>query len=495
MLSRITLCLMLGLSLNADLHAQALPEHPSKLTFKPITFEAPKAKDARIKLKNSITAYLVNDPTGQPMVELSVVLKAGSYLDPAGKEGLTSLTLNQIRAGGSIKTPSEKLDERLEFLSAEMNAFASNTQSGIYMDLMEKDAREGLNLLMECLRQPAFQQDRLDLAKKNTRQGIQRRNDDAASIERYQLEYVLRGENYYTSKPVTAASLDAIRREDLLAMHAKLLHPENFIVAVSGRFDKKAMTQLLNETLGTLKAGPKAEVCAKVPAPEFTPKPGIYTTQKDGSQGRVILALPGLKRSDADWHAVEVMNHILGGGGFASRLVNRIRSGAGLSYSVGSTFTPGVFYPGNFFAAFQTKNSQVPYGIRIAMEELTKIANEPVSEDELTLVKSNIVDGFPSYFDSKSTIANLFAQEDRNGAPDDFYTQYRAKIQAVTLADVQRVARKYLKKDNLVIMTVGDVKDMEIGDVKDHPGKLSEVAPLPVVQLPARDPLTMKPLT
>ncbi|HJW34182.1 MAG TPA: pitrilysin family protein [Holophagaceae bacterium] len=495
MLSRLALTLGVLASTVVPTAAQAIPDRPEKLTFKPMTFDVPKAKDARIKLKNGIIAYVLPDPTGQPLVTVSLLIKGGSYLEAPGKEGSVSLMGSLLRSGGTTKTPADQLDEKLEFLAANLMSNLGDTQGMLNLNLLSKDAKEGLGLMVEVLTQPAFAQDRLDLAKKNLRQAMERRNDDSTTIERQQLGYLLRGEAYYTNHQPTGASLDAITREDLQALHARLIHPENFILSVSGNFDRKAMEKLLNETFGALKPGAKAQKSAAIPAAPFAAKPGIYVVDKDVNQGRVSFSLPGLRRTDADYYAVTVMNDILGGGGFTSRLVKKIRSDEGLAYSAGSGFTPGLFFPGDFRAAFQSKSRSVAYGIRLAMAEMEKMRTAPVSSEELAVAKGSLVDGFPANFSNKAAVVGTFATYDYAGLnADQLLGEYRAKIQAVTAADVQRVAQKYLTLDKVAILVVGKASDVEEGDVKDHPGKLSEAAKLPLVKLPLRDPLTLKPL-
>jgi len=491
MLPRIALSLLLGATL---LSAQAIPDRPEKLAFKPIVYSPPKAGDHRIKLPNGISAYLVEDPTGQPLVNIRVLIKGGSYQDPPGKEGATHLMGEILDSGGTRNLTADALAEELETLAARVSSTMDATSGYLQMNVLEKDTRKGMELFRDMLAHPAFQQDRLDLAKKQLRQGIERRNDDTTAIEQYQRGYLLRGEAHYTNRPVTAASLDAIGRSDLLALHAKLLHPQNLIVAVSGRFERKAMAKLLGETLGAIKAGPEAAPSAKVPAPEHTIPPGIHVCEKDVNQGRVSILLPGLRRADPDWAAVEVLNFILGGD-FTSRLVMKIRTEEGLAYNVGSRFSPGPFYRGDFVAAFQTKVRTVAYGTRLALAELERIRTSPVTDEELVMAKGALIDRFPGLFSNRAAVASLFAHEEYSAGAPDYFSTYRERVAAVGKADIQRVAQKYLAADKAAILVVGGkADDLEAGDVKDHPGRLSEVAKLPVVKLPLRDPLTMKPL-
>ncbi len=490
--------LVLGLASASPAAAQAIPDRPEKLAFKPIRYEMAKAKDYRVKLRNGITAYVVPDPNGQPLVNLEVGIHAGRWLDEPGKEGTAQLLGTLLRTGGTAKTKADDLDERLDTLAAQVNGFMGDSRGLLAMNLLAKDAREGAALLLEMLAEPAFQQDKLDLAKKNLRQQMERRNDDSTGIEARELDYLVKGEGHPANRLPTAASLDAITREDLKALHARILSPANLIVSVAGRFDRAEMIKLLNETVGSLKAAPAAKAAGRPPQTPFVAKPGLYVVDKDVNQGRVTLnlSMQGLRVTDADYPAVAVMNHVLGGGGFTSRFVKKIRSDEGLAYSAGTRAQPAQFAgdAGHFTALFQTKTRTVAYGIRLAIAELEKMRREGVTDEELKVAKGSIIEGFPARFPSKAALASAFANNDWTGVPDSYLETYQARVQAVTREDVLRVAKKYLDVERLAILCVGKAKDMEEGDVKDHPGTLAEVAKLPLVKLPLRDPLTLKPM-
>lgn len=143
-LSPIALAVLVGAT---ALSAQAIPDRPEKIAVKPITFNVPKAKDARVKLKNGITAYLVPDPAGQPLVTVSLLIKGGTFLDPAGKEGASNLMGTLLRSGGTTRTPAEKLDEKLDFLAANLNASMGDTSANLNLNLLVKDLKEGRTLI------------------------------------------------------------------------------------------------------------------------------------------------------------------------------------------------------------------------------------------------------------------------------------------------------------------------------------------------------------
>jgi zinc protease len=173
--------------------------------------------------------------------------------------------------------------------------------------------------------------------------------------------------------------------------------------------------------------------------------------------------------------------------------MKKIRSDEGLTYGVYSTLEPGTYWRGDVTGGLQTKNRSVAYALRLALEEIRKLKEQPVSDDELRVNKHGIIEAFPSQWATRQAVANRFADEALEGWPEDWWASYREKIQAVTVADVQRMARKLFDTDKIVVLAVGKASEMELGDT-DHPGALKDVAPLPLKRLPLRDPATLEPM-
>lgn len=472
---------------------QAIPDRPEKLAFSPIAFQVPRAKEAKVLLKNKVPAWLVADPKGVPLVRITVWWRGGAYMEPAGKGGLASLFGSQLAVGGTQKRDAAAVEDRIEALAATLSSSCGATSGGLFLQVQEKDLAEGVDLMMQALAQPAFAQERLDLAKRSARQALERRNDAVTSIAQLQMPYLLFGEKFFAVDDTTAASLDAITREDLLAFHAGLLHPANLAVAVSGRFEKKAMVDLLNRTVGAIAAGKAARPSPKVPVPDFARTPGLYVCDKDAPQAMLQWAFPGMRRSDPDWYPAMVMNHVLGGGGFTARLMKKIRSDEGLTYGVRTQLGEGAHWRGDLIGGLQTKNRSVAYALRLALAEMRKLKDEPLTEAELTSIKDGLVESFPAQWGSRQAIANRFAEESLVGWPEDWWVDYREKVRAVTAADVQKMAKRLLDPEKLVVLAVGKVSEVEAGD-PDHPGVLKDAAPLPLSHVPLRDPLTLQPL-
>lgn len=486
-----TTAIALSLAAPAAL-GQPIPDRPEKLTYPPVTFQVPRAKDAKVLLRNEVPAYLVSDHSGIPLVRVTVWWRGGSYLEPAGKEGLAALFGSQLAVAGTRRRDAAVVEDRLEALAATLSSSCRDTTGSLFLQVQEKDLAEGFDLLMQALTEPAFEKDRLDLAKRSARQALERRNDAVTSIAQVQMPYLLFGEGFFAVERTTAASLESIAREDLLAFHEGLLHPANLAVAVSGKFDRKAMVDLLNRTVGAIEPGPAARPSPKVPQPGFARTPGLHVVDKDAPQAMLQWAFPGLRRSDADWYPAMLMNHVLGGGGFTARLMKKIRSDEGLTYGVRTTLGEGPYWRGDLTGGLQTKNGTVAYALRLALAEMERLKEEPLTEAELASVKDGLVESFPARWASRQAIANRFAEEHLEGWPEDWWADYREKVKGVTAADVQRMAKKLLDPSQLVILAVGKAAEIEAGD-PDHPGALKDAASLPLSRLPLRDPLTLKP--
>ena len=491
-ISHLLTPLLLAVSL--ALPAAEIPDRPEKLVFPPLTYEPPSPAQFRVALKCGAIAYVVPDHE-LPLVNVSVMVRTGDYLVPAGKEGLAGLTGYLLARGGTQAKTAEQMEERLAFLAAHLDSGVGDTEGHVSLNLLAKDLDEGLALLREVLSTPRFQEDKIALRKQQLLQDMKQRNDESATIEGREAERLAFGEKFFLNQLDTAASVESITRADLEGFHHKWFAPQNFVLAVSGDFDRDAMVQKL-EALFANWPFPGEKPPAVPTDCTFAPH-GVYLVNKEVNQARVDILLPGVLRDNPDMFPIMVMNDIFGGGGFTARLMTRVRSDEGLAYGAYSRFRGGIYYPLPCTAALQTKSRTTAYAASIVLQEMKSLATAPVADTELNTTKRSIIDTFPRKFASKAQIAGTFAVDEFTGLyskDPEYWKSYRAKVEAVTKADVQRVAAKYLLPDRTVILVVGQ-KDEILKGHPDHDVTLKSLGGGEIVDVPLRDPLTLQPLT
>jgi predicted Zn-dependent peptidase len=479
----------LALALPLLASAQEIPKSPELLRFEPIVFEPPEARAHRVVLKGGIVAFVREDRT-LPLVNISLQVRTGSWLEPEGKEGLAALTGAQMRRGGTRDLSAEALDERLDFLAAQVGTSIGETSAQASLNCLKDNLDESLRLFVEVLRHPRFQEDRLALAKEQALQAMSKRNDESADIEAREWGTLLYGEEHFTNRFSTETSLAAITRDDLVAFHRRYFQPSSFILAVSGAVSRgEVLAKLEAAFAGWPWARPQLPAVPSAIAPQA---PGLYRIQKDVNQGRVSIGLPSVMRTSPDIYALEVMNEILGGSGFTSRITRTVRSNEGLAYSAGSGISFGVYYPGRFRAGFQSKSRSVAYATQLVFEEIRGIRERPVSDQELETVKRSLIETFPSNFASAAQVVSIFASDEYTGREASYWRTYRDRIAAVSKQDVLRVAREHLVPERMIVLVVGDQQEIDLGDPK-QPVTLASLAPAGrVVSLPLRDPLSMR---
>jgi predicted Zn-dependent peptidase len=467
----------------------SIPATPEKLTYKSLKYEVPDPAAMRTVLSNGMVVYALEDRS-LPKIDLSIMFRAGSFWEPKGKEGLANMAGALVRTGGTKSRAPQEVDDQIEFLAAQLGVGVSDTSGSASLSLLSKDLDEGLALLVDVLANPDFQQEKIDLWKAQALDRMKARNDATASIEAREATLLFYGD-YPVNAHMTKASMDAITREDLVEFHKRFFHPSTMIVAAAGDFSRSALLAKLESAFKDWPTPAPEKV--SIPPVQHDPKPGVYcfpAKQPNVNQGRVTIGHLGIDLTNPDAFAIRIMAYIFGQGGFSSRLVKVVRTDAGLAYDVGCDYRPGITFTGTFRMAFQSRSESCLHAAQLCLSEMERIRKEPVSAEELRAAINFYLDAFPGlFFQTPFRTASTYAGAEFNNYPKDYYKAYRDKIDAVTVEDVRRVAQKYMTREKLVFVFVGNLAAIKGGDGK-HEVKIEDFGPVQDLALP--DPLTLE---
>ncbi len=461
---------------------------PETLVYPPLHFTPPSATAYRTTLSDGTTLFML--PSHEfPLINLSISCMGGRNLDPVNLAGLASMTAGMLRLGGTATMSANDVDEKLDFMATNMGVRSQDWMTSASIDCLASNFDASLAILVDTLKNPGFDEAKFKIARADALEGLKQRNDDASSISGREWNYIVFGNDHFESRQPTGASLEAITVADMRTMASRIFHPGNMIISVTGDFDPKTLPATLEKALA---GWTKGSANPAPVAPSHTIAPGVYFVQKAIPQGKVIIGLESIQRDNPDFYAYTMMNEILGGGGFSSRIMGRVRSDEGLAYSAGSNFRAGVFYPGVFRAGYESKSPTVALALKLIMEEFNKMRDQPVTAAELDIAKTSAIETFPSVFASKSAMLGVFVADAWTNRPAGYWENYRAKISAVTAADIQRVAQKYLVPSKMAILIVGNWADISKGDLQ---GRANMALFGPATELPMRDPITLEPIS
>ncbi len=410
----------------------------------------------RYVLDNGIV-LLVKENHALPVVMVNMIIKAGAVMEPADKNGLAHLTAGLLMKGAAKKSATE-ISEAIEFVGGSLSTGGGMDYSTAGLTVLKKDVDTGFSLLSEVLMQPTFDQAEIDRLKKEVKAGIIRGEQEPEVVASKAFAKAVFGEAHPYGRPVegTLDSLDKISREDIKSFHERLYAPNNAIMAVVGDITADEAKALIGKYMqGWQKKDVPPPVFPSLPKPEGVK---LIKTDRDITQANIIMGHPGIKREDPDYYSLYIMNYILGGGGFVSRLLDKIRDDMGLAYDVHSYFSASK-YDGSFVVGMETKNSTAKTAIDEADKIIETMRTQPVTDSEIQDAKDYITGSFPRRMDTNSKIAELLAQVEFFNLGLDYFDMYEREITKVTKEDVLRVAKKYLHPNNQYVVVVGNLKE------------------------------------
>jgi len=426
--------------------------------------EYPKLGDIRIPevrrvtLANGMRLFLLEDHE-LPLIRVSARIRVGSIYEPADKIGLAAITGTVMRTGGTTSKTGDEIDEELEAIAASVETGIGLNSGSASMSVLKEDVDTGLSILADVLMNPAFREDKIQLAKILHGSAIARRNDNVLAIASREFDKLIYGPESVYARITEYATIGNITRDDLVAFHEKYYHSNNVMLAAWGDFDTNEMTEKIAKAF---KAWEKADVQPpKVPEVRYEFRSTVNVIRKDDvNQSNIYLGHIGGLRNDPDYFALIVMNRVLGSG-FTGRLFKNVRSREGLAYAVFGNYSANYAFPGVFYVGCQTKSESTVYAVRAMAEEVKKMTESEVTDEELALARESYLNSFVFNFDSKGEIVGRLMTYEYFGYPSDFLEKTRENIEKVTKADVLRVAREHLSPDKMQILAVGRPQDFD----------------------------------
>lgn len=434
---------------------------PQLPTFKP---HQPK----RIELSNGMVIFLLEDHE-LPLIDASARIRGGSVNEPASKAGLVDMYGEVWRTGGTKSQTGDELDDFLEIRAAKVETGGGPDSTTIAFNCLKADLEDVFKVFVDVLENPEFRPDKIDIARKGMQDAISRRNDEIGDIaHREAVKLAYGADNPYARVP-EYATVDAVTRQDLIDWHSKYVHPNNIILGISGDFDSAAMESRLR---AAFESWPKGPTLPKNQIEYHPAKPGYYLIPKeDVNQSNIRMVGLGTTRDNPDYYAISVFNEAFGGG-FSSRLFNDIRTRRGLAYGVGGGVGTNFGHPGILQIAMGTKSQSTVEAIQAVATDISDLSTQPIAEEEIQRAKDAILNTFIFRLDSPDKILTERMTYEYYGYPADWLDKYQAEIKKVTAADVNRVAAKYLHKDQLAVLVVGNTKEFDkplssLGPVKN----------------------------
>jgi zinc protease len=406
----------------------------------------------RTQLNNG-ALLLVSEQHQLPMVSIDIAFDAGSRRDPAGREGLAELTAAALEQGTKQLT-AEQFNQKIDFMGSSISIAADRDYAYASMTSLKKYQNQTLHLLAQVLESPGLRDSDI----------IRKRGDQVAAINASQEEpgytaMVAFAKLLYGSGPYghpTEGFADTVAKfspDDVRDFYHRYYRTGSAVIAVAGDVDLNTIKTELEQEL----TGLAGTVPPQTPPTTASVAPGIHADliNRNVAQANLILGSGGIARSNPDYYKIQVMNYILGGGGFSSRLMRVVRSKAGLAYSIDSAFSAGKF-PGAFAVVLQTKNQSAQEALKLIIAQLREIQAQPVSDHELASAKKFLIGSFPLRLDRQSEIVSFMLQVELYGLGLDYAEHYPKLIDAVTKHDVQAAAQKYVHPDALQLVAVAN---------------------------------------
>lgn len=411
----------------------------------------------RMVLSNGLTVLHV-ERHNLPIVTVSLLIKAGPFNEPAEKAGLANLT-SELLMEGTKKRKASDISEEIEFIGASLDTSTNSDFSTVNLSVLKKDIEKGFEIFSDILLNPSFSEDEIKRKKELIIGNLKQSEEDPSFVANREFTKAIYGDQPYGRLVTgTEETINKITRDDLIRFHFEYYKPNNSILSVVGDLTDSELKEIIERYLGTWEAR-EIPISKKETSTERKKK--VILVDKDLTQANILVGHSGIKREDPDYYAVSVMNYILGGGGFSSRLMQSIRDEMGLAYDIHSLFDARK-EGGYFYVSVQTKNATANKVIDEIIKQIDRIKTEPVSDQELDDAKAYLTGSFPRRFDTNKKIADMLVAVEYYNLGHDYISRYPEYIKSVTKDDIIRVARKYLDINNYTLVVVAKQTEARI---------------------------------
>lgn len=431
----------------------------NKMKFPEISFKVPQIgrEIEKYTLPNGLT-FLIMPDHELPVINIDVIIKAGEVFEEKDKFGTASLCAESIRSGGTKNYTPDYIDKELDYKSVIIDFSAGTDYMGGGLNVLSKDFDASLKIFADMLINPMFDEEKFKIDKIKFLDNIARIEDEPSLLSRYKFYNFVYGKHPYGweyKKDV----IEKININDLKNWHGRYFAPNNMIMAVSGDFNADDLKKKLNEVFGSW--GKKDVTFSDISEPVEVSEKKCLIINKKLTQATIYIGNLGIRAGNPDIIPISVMNNILGGGGFTSRLWEEVREKRGLSYGVGSAFDYPKLYDGLFKVKLSTKSPKTAEAINVVLDVINGLKEKGVTDEELKQAKNEYLNKFVFGFTNASETLYKFMLLEFYNLPRDYYDNYIKNVEKVTKEDILRCARTYLHPEKIKIVIVGNEKKIK----------------------------------
>jgi predicted Zn-dependent peptidase len=411
----------------------------------------------KLKLKNGLTLLLMEQHE-TPLVSFNIVVRSGAVADPAGREGTASIVAELLRKGTKTRR-GDQMAAELDFIGGQFFASATIDYTNGRAEFLKKDLSKGLDLLSDALLNPTFPEEEVAKLLRLRLDAVKAAKDRAQGVIGSYYRAYLFGDHPY-GRPVGGdeRSLAAIKREDVAGFYQSHYTPSNTMIAAVGDFNSAEMERALTEKFGGWASKEAKAVNLSEPA-AAKGKRLLLVDKPDSTQTFFQIGNLGVARKNPDRVYIQVVNTLFGGR-FTSMLNDALRVSSGLTYGAGSFFDENRIR-GAFAISTYTRNETTGKAIDMALDILNRLHEKGIGEADLKSAKAYIKGQFPPSIETNDQLAELIAELEFHGLDEREVNELYAKIDAMTVADAQRVIKQYFPRDDLVFVLIGKASEIE----------------------------------